>query len=375
MMFASVGSTIRVLSRRIWHFLARLDIASLSLFILILLIAMGSFFPQRSSMPDLQQQSSMPWEQAVRDRYGAWTDLLSSLGIFEIFRSPTFIGLLFLLAFLTLICTLDHWKAVWRRSFHHEVICSDAVFDVSPLNFHIPASTEIDLPKALSALLREKGYRLQARKQDQSTYLRGDRNRLSPAATLVTHLGILLLGLGALLSAGFAWREELTISSNQPARLNRWQEITLQYKGFEIERHPDGNIANYAATIQLIRASQNPMEASLRLNEPLRYRGIQITLQGYQKTTDGFALALLAVHDPGYEPVIAGGFLVLLGLTVSFYFPHCCLHAHFTSEGVLRLAGRADRRACDFAREFYAITDQLKRAAEGNKKVEDNRPC
>jgi len=373
MIFTSIGSIIQVLSKRFWHFFTRLDITSLLLFTLILLAVIGACFPQRSSMIDLHPQSSTLWEEGIRERYGALTDVLSSFGIFEIFRSPVFIGLLFLLALLTLICTLDRWKAVWRRAFHQEVICSDATFKVSPLSFRLSASTEIDLLKVLGALLREKGYRLQTRKQDQSTYLRGDRNRLSPAATLITHLGVLLLGLGALLSAGFAWREELTISPNQPAPLIHRQEITLQYKAFEIERYPDGNVANYNATIQLIRANQKHLESSLRLNEPLHFGGIRFTLQGYQRTTDGFTLGLLAVHDPGYEPVIAAGFLLSLGLTVSFYFPHCYLHAHITSEGVLRLAGRADRRACDFSREFDAIKDQLTHAAEGNKKVEDCR--
>jgi hypothetical protein len=92
-------------------------------------------------------------------------------------------------------------------------------------------------------------------------------------------------------------------------------------------------------------------------------------------------VTLLTVHDPGYGVVITAGFLLLLGLTVSFNFPHCCIHARIEpqgacpelaegacpelAEGTLRLAGRADRRACGFGREFEALVEEIKRAVEG----------
>ena len=71
-------------------------------------------------------------------------------------------------------------------------------------------------------------------------------------------------------------------------------------------------------------------------------------LSGYQPTAAGDAVTLLAVHDPGYGLVIAGGALLLLGVTVALAFPHSSVHARIAADGTLRLAGFADRGAIGF---------------------------
>ena len=56
---------------------------------------------------------------------------------------------------------------------------------------------------------------------------------------------------------------------------------------------------------------------------------------------------------------------MFLGLTVSFNFPHCCVRARIEPGGVLHLAGRAERRAYGFEREFEALVKELEQAASG----------
>jgi len=74
----------------------------------------------------------------------------------------------------------------------------------------------------------------------------------------------------------------------------------------------------------------------------------------------------LAVRDPGYGLVVAAGLLLLFGLTVTFNFPHCRIHARIEPEERLRLAGWADRRAWDFEREFVALVEEIRRAESGH---------
>jgi len=75
-------------------------------------------------------------------------------------------------------------------------------------------------------------------------------------------------------------------------------------------------------------------------------------------------VTLLAVRDPGYGLVIAAGFLLLLGMTVSFNFPHACVRARIGPPGTLCLAGQADRRAHGFEREFAGLVEEIGRAAQ-----------
>jgi hypothetical protein len=86
------------------------------------------------------------------------------------------------------------------------------------------------------------------------------------------------------------------------------------------------------------------------------------------------------VHDPGYGLIVAAGFLLLSGLTVSFNFPRSWIQARTEPDGTLRLAGWAERRACDFRREFTRLMGEMegwkmgRLEDAGERKVLENDP-
>jgi hypothetical protein len=59
--------------------------------------------------------------------------------------------------------------------------------------------------------------------------------------------------------------------------------------------------------------------------------------------------------------VIAGGLLLLLGMTVALAFPPCSVHARVAADGTLRLAGFADRGAIAFGHEFAGLATELQK--------------
>jgi cytochrome c biogenesis protein len=74
-------------------------------------------------------------------------------------------------------------------------------------------------------------------------------------------------------------------------------------------------------------------------------------------------IVLQVVHDPGFKLVILAGFLVMGGLIFSFDFPHKRLWARVTADE-LRLAGRTERDAVGFEREFAGLVKRLKKGLE-----------
>ena len=350
--------------KRIWRFFARLNIAAILIAIILLLSVLGSFFPQLPPTIAADPERLARWETAVRARYGALTGLLSASGAFRCFRSPVFLVPVALLALATLVCTLDRWRGLWRRAFHRPVRCSDVALDTAPHT----ARLTISPPRfggAGGGIVREclerRGFRVRTTKvvTTNHIYLRGDRNRLSPLATLVTHLAVILLLVGVALSSGYGWREQITIGPGETAEVGHGSNLALRYEKFTIARYPDGSVAGYEAEMSIAEEGREVKRGSVRVNEPLTYGGVGLYLQSYARTEGRYSVTLLAVHDPGYGLVIAAGFLLLLGLTVSFNFPHCWVHARIEPQGTLRLAGRADRRACDFGREFEALVKEI----------------
>ncbi|MEE9618327.1 MAG: cytochrome c biogenesis protein ResB, partial [Anaerolineae bacterium] len=290
-------------------------------------------------------------------------------------------------------CTLNRWRGLWQRVF---VRCSDVALDGAPHTARLIMTPPL-VGGAGGDIVREsleqRGFRVRTTEvtptNHPTIHLRGDRYRLAPLATLVTHLAVLLLLLGAVLSSGYGWREELTIGPGEVVEVGHGSGVALRNEEFTIVRYPDGSVASYDAEVAIIAEGREVTQGSVRVNEPLNYGSVRLYLQAYAGTPDGYSVTLLAVHDPGYGMVITAGFLLLVGLTVSFNFPHCCVHARIepegacpatastrggelaegacpeVAEGTLRLTGRADRRACGFEREFEALVEEIKRAVEG----------
>lgn len=350
--------------KRVYRFLARTNVAAVLIAILLALAAVGSCFPQLSPAVADDAGRLAQWEAGVRAKYGALTDLLDASGAFHCFRSPVFLVPLALLAVATLVCTLNRWRAVWRRPFHQPVRSPDIAFDVAPYTARLTAPPTTDLPHLVRRSLEQRGFRVRAEATDDTVHLRGDRNRLAPLATLVTHLAILLLLLGAALSSRYGWRAEITIAPGETAEVGHGTGLALRNDGFTITRYPNGSAAGYEAEVVVV-AGQEVTRGSVRVNQPLSCGSVGLHLRGYGGSEGRYSVTLLAVRDPGYGLVVVAGLLLLLGLTVSFNFPHCCVRARIEPGGALRLAGRAERRAYGFEREFEMLVEELGHVLDG----------
>ena len=359
------------------RFWGRLDVGAVLIFAVLLLAVLGSFLPQISPAVEADPERWAQWEAGARARYGGLMDLLTAAGAFRWFRSPGVVLVLVLLVAATFVCTLGRWRGVWRRAFHRPVRCPDAVFDRGPHVAALKAPSVVDLLALVRRGLEGKGFRVGTTEVGPAdgtaggriVYLRGDRNRLAPLATLVTHAAVVLLLAGAALSSAFGWREVVTIGPGETAEVGHGSGLALRNEGFAIQRYPGGSVAGYEAAVAVVDAGREAARGTVRVNGPLNYKGVRLLLQAYAETPDGARVTLLAVRDPGYGPVIAAGFLLLLGMTVTFNFPHCCVHARIGPQGTLRLAGRADRRACDFGREFAAFVEGVERAVGVGEEV------
>ena len=347
--------------RRAWRWLARTDVAAILLALAIVLMAVGSLFPQWTGAA----ADKTRWEALIRDRYGGLAGLLTTLDAFRFFRSPLVAGLLVMLVLATLVCTLNRWPALWRSAWRHPGRPPDALLDAAPQIADIAASPSADLPDRVRRCLHGHGFRVISETSGDGVYLRGDRHSLARLASLVDHLAVLLLFIGAVTSATLGWRAELTLAPGQTAPVGHGSPLTVRNEGFAILYYPDGSPADYEAQLGVADPTRT-ISGRVAVNRPLALRGVHVYLSGYQPTAAGATVTLLTVHDPGYGLVIAGGLLLLLGVTVALAFPHCSVHARIAADGTLRLAGFADRGAIGFGQEFAGLAAELRKDGLSN---------
>jgi cytochrome c biogenesis protein ResB len=350
-----------------------MDLAAVMIFVVLVVAILGSCFPQLSSAVAVDPERLAQWEAAVRGRYGGLADALVAVGAFRCFRSTVFLVPLALLVVATLVCTLDRWRGLWRRAFRQPVRCSQAVFDDAPHTARLDALPAVDLVGVVCERLEQRGFRVRTTEvvttEERFVYLRGDRHRLAVLATLVTHLAVWLLLAGVALSGLVGWREEVTVGPDETVGVGHGSGLALRNAEFTVARYPDGSVADYEALVAVFAGDQQVAHGTIRVGVPLAYGSVGFHLHGYGGTEGRYSVTLLAVRDPGYGLVVAAGFLLLLGMTVSFNFPHACVRARIGPPGTLCLAGQAGRRATGvltrhgFEREFAGLVEEIGRAA------------
>src|SRR3990170_6682975 len=136
---APVGSfDLSGVSDAIWHFCCSIRLA----LILILLIAVSAFVGTLlvQAPGGLSAQGHAAWIEQTRLKYGAWTNLLNALQLFDVFSSIWFRGLLVLLMINVTACTINRWPGIWLSISRPRVRTGDGFFRQSA------TGTRIDVP-------------------------------------------------------------------------------------------------------------------------------------------------------------------------------------------------------------------------------------
>jgi cytochrome c biogenesis protein ResB len=363
----------RVWLGKIWHFLSQLRLGVILLASLLSAVVIGTLFPQ---LP--QQADKAAWWEAVRDRYGSLYVPLRALGLFDLFGALWFQGLLALLLLSTVACFL---RRVWPLS---QVVLWPRIrlpierFERAAWRAQLTFPSTQAAESALQTALQGRRYRVQVERQarfgDPSQYqihLRADRHRLPRLGTLLTHIGLVSLLLSGAFSGLLSWRvPALGVNSLGVTPVGHGTGVELKCDQFTILRHNDGTPRDYWAEVTLSdEIGRQRTRGRVQVNKPLTYGGVSYHLQGYHLPSmstgseDGAQfcdVTLIAVHDPGYSLVIAAGFCLLVGVMLTFHFPHRRLWARIGFTGETSLAGSTAWDRERFTRQFETLVAELR---------------
>jgi cytochrome c biogenesis protein len=416
----------------------------------------GTLFPQLTSSTATDPAASARWLAAAQEKYGLLFGLYRALGLFDVYHSPWFLVLIAALVLNTLVCTIDRLRVLWRAiTARPRIEQAETFYEKMPNRISLTVGSTEQGETALRQVLGRRRYHVVTERQDEVTHFFAERNRLARLATLVTHTSLVLLVLGFLWSGWGGWRERaVALGPGQVYDVGHGQSFAVRSEGLEIERYPNGQPSDYRAHLVVLEKGTEVKRKTVRVNDPLTYRGVSFYLYSYgpagrvratdaesqpvplqveagqevasgevtlnfagegdgqeivvpsldlvmrlvfyyqgpslfvQATRSGearpfgagsirggdslkvgdvtfeFALdryiVLQVVRDPGFKWVILAGFLAMGGLIFSFYFPHKRLWAKVMA-GELRLAGRTERDAIGFEKEFAGLVEGLKK--------------
>lgn len=345
--------------RRVWRWIGRVDLAALSMALVLLALALASCFPQLTPAIYDDPDRLADWWAGMHARYGAVADWLMAAGLLRFFSSPGFLLLIGLLLVLTLICLLQRWPAVWRRAFGQWLPNADLVFGQAAHSARLTPPSGTAVAPVIKEALQRRNFYVRSLVHDTNEIIVARRNRLAWLSTLANHLAVPLLVAGALLTALGGWQEEVIVPPVGMVTLRHASDLRLANVQFVITRYPDGSVADYRATFSLSSGHATPELHSVRVNHPTRYAQVSFYLRGYQETAQGTQVTLLASYDPGYGLAIGAGALLLFGSVLAASCAPASVYARVAPDGTWQLAGHASRQAWEFEREFHALVGEL----------------
>jgi cytochrome c biogenesis protein len=294
------------LGRAVWRLLTSVNFAVAQIIVLSLLAVVGMTIRQ---LPGFAFRSSTDYADAmatIHDRYdGAFgqgvVDALEQLQVFHIFTSTWFTVGLFVLVISIVVCTLDRTPRLWRQSVDIRVVQPDPFFLPTLPDRAAMTGVRAD---SLRSTLRRHRFKLREEESDGVRYVYGDRHQYTKMATLLTHLGLILFLLAAVVTSVFGDEQGLIVTEGDSLTVQPIGTpglLLVKNLGFEAPGFFEtGQAKDFTTDLAVFQDGREIARKTIRVNDPL-------AVAGYTFHQNGFGPAVhLLISDATGRPLWDG---------------------------------------------------------------------
>jgi len=244
--------------------------------LLISVLAIGCFLGVIISQVPIELSGSRAdvaqWmEQQARPRYGNFTNVLSQVGLFDVFHAPWFRASLVLLTVAIVICTLNRFPAIYQTTVKAKPVVATGFVRSARYRsaFTLPAG-----PEALVSALRHRRYRVTQTVVGNTLHLYADKNGWAKYLTFVSHLGLIMFMFGGMLTNVLGYQRFLVIPDGQSLPIYSVfhpEQMQVLNRGFTVEYYEDGRPKDYYSDLTVFKGGQEVASGRIRVNEPMDY--------------------------------------------------------------------------------------------------------
>lgn len=156
------------------------------------------------------------WLELKRQDFGMFTTPMDKLGLFDVFHTFWFNGLWVVIIVAVTVCTVSRFVPTWRSVHHPTRSVGDGYFERA---HHHASFTQEGGADAVERLLKKRRYAVERTRTDAdgSVYLFAERFSWSQYGTFLSHLALLMLLIGALITRFAGFNETFVIGEGTPA--------------------------------------------------------------------------------------------------------------------------------------------------------------
>ncbi len=283
----------------VWKFFTSVKLTVIVLLSLAATSVIGTVIPQNES------------NAAYFQEYGeVLYRIFHALSIFDMYHSWWFQFLLLVLIINIVICSLDRLSGTWNIIFTRSPKFSLSRF--RKLSDKEEFSTEI-LPEKLraayeSSLSKRFGH---TRAEDTETgfCIFGEKGRWTRFGVYIVHISVILLVAGGLIGSIFGFEGFVNIPEGEGRdhiRLKKTLEahhldFSIRCDDFSVSFYDSGAPKEYRSHLTLLENGVPVLQKSIIVNDPLRYKGINIFQSSYGSLPPKAAVLSFVSRESGME--------------------------------------------------------------------------
>lgn len=260
----------------LWRQLTSMRVALMLLIALALLTLAGTLLAQAPVNVKGDPRAYADWLDSMRSKYGGWTGVLDTLGLFSVFSSIWFRGILALLSASLITCSVRRIPRLWKTATRPRMVMTEAFFDRAPHRARIAAQADPQAALvALRAALRSHHFRTATKSDGDDVHVCADRFRWGPFGRIVAHVSFVIIIAGAAVTATGGFRDEaFAVAVGEKAGVGNGTDLTVEAESFSDSYYASGEPRDYASKLVLYENGARVKAQEVRVNHPMRYEGV-----------------------------------------------------------------------------------------------------
>ena len=287
---------------RLWRFFISMRTGLLLILALGVLSLLGTLVSQAPADLAKDPQAYAAWVETMKPRYGGWTTVLNTLGLFSVFASVWFKGITVLLTTSILACSVNRAPRLWKLAFSPRTRMGETFFTHAPLRASIlvPAGPDGAID-SVNKVLRSHRFRTVMDPDDNGQNLYADKFRWGPFGTVIAHVSFVVILLGFFLSATTGFKDTgFTVPVGEKVAVGHETGLTIEAKSFSDTYYPDGSPKEYSSELVLYKDGAVVQKKTVMVNHPMDFEGVSFYQSFY-----GVAAAM-KVTDAAGKQIYAG---------------------------------------------------------------------
>ena len=239
----------------------------------------GTLIPQNEGMA------------AYIQAYGEFTfKLFSVLGLFDMYHSWWFLFLLLALTVNIIVCSIERFPAAWKIVSRKKRGFNAARFRklANKQTFEDERKPD-ELKPAVEKLVTGFFGRLQGESFDGGFMIYAEKRRWTRLGVYVVHTSIVLLLLGSIIGSIYGFEGSVNIGEGETSDTIRLRnsnrvhklDFSIRCDDFDVSFYENGAPREYRSDLTLLEDGKPVYTKSIVVNDPVRYRGINIFQSSY----------------------------------------------------------------------------------------------